>query len=342
MIVLGNLLLLTYAAGYVRNENLMWDRFKSAHNKTYPTAQEEDLRKSIFFDTLHTITSHNVKYKLKMTSFRIGLNQVADKTFKEFLEMNPLNETMKQIMEAELEKLEFNPYENFNFSFPAGEADELPKSFDWREFGAVSRVKDQQECSACYAMAAIGALESQIFIRTRKLLDLSEQEVVDCARNYSNFQCHTGVSFRVFDFIKDRGALSSTVDYPYEGRPGECRAEARRMKIELKGFGSVDDYSSSSDETIMHALMMKGPLVVGLGVAHETFMRYVSGIYSEPACPPRPNHAGLLVGFGSENGEDFWIIKNSWGETWGELGFMRLSRNLTCQFSSTAIYPILM
>lgn len=335
--IFGAALFLNYAAGYLHNDNDIWEVFKTSYNKTYSSAIEEEVRRNIFWDSMHTITAHNIKYKLKMTNFRIGLNQHADKTFQQFLDMNPVNETIKKKMDEEFEKLNYDPLETFELSLLD---DELPKAFDWRDSGAVNPVKNQFDCSACYAMAAVGALESQIFIKTGQLVQLSEQEIVDCARDYSNFQCSTGVPFRVFDYIKDHGGLSLSADYPFEGVSGECRVKDKRMKIKVEGTGSINS-EESSDKILMQALIKKGPLIIGLGVVQESFMRYANGIYSESNCPTTMNHACLLIGFGSENGEDYWILKNSWGESWGESGYMRLSRNMSCEISSSTMYPIL-
>lgn len=216
----------------------------------------------------------------------------------------------------------------------------VPASFDWRARGAVTRVKDQKLCGSCYAMSTVGSIESHNFIQNGELIELSEQEIVDCADDYGTFHCAGGVSFRVFDYVKERG-LSSAADYPYESKEGECRPSAIKDIVDVKGFGYIK--SSKNDETLMRAVSEIGPMAISMDIDHESFMRYSSGIYFDKNCTDEINHGALLVGYGNDNGVDYWIIKNSFGLTWGENGYVRVARNLgsNCGITSVALYPIL-
>lgn len=270
----------------------------------------------------------------------MGINQFADWTFTEFSKMFTPNETItakvkdkaKDLLEA------FQPKVIYRFGL---KNKLIPSSFDWRNRGAVTKVKDQKTCGSCYAMATVAAIESQLFIRTGKLIELSEQEIVDCAGDaYNSFQCAGGVAFKVFDYVKDKGGLSSMEDYPYDNDAKECRLPEKKVDIRVKGYGYV---SSGDDSILMRAVSEVGPIVVSLDIDNESFMRYSSGIYVGINCTKLVNHGALLVGFGTENGIDYWIVKNSFGETWGESGFFRIARGeeKDCSIDVIPIYPIL-
>lgn len=270
----------------------------------------------------------------------MGINQFADKTFEEFSNMYTLNETMKQRAGVESKGIKFKPKRIIGLE-DDDKFTKIPPSFDWRDRGAVTRVKNQKSCGACFAMSTIGALESQFFIKTGKLVELSEQEIVDCPVKYHSWGCAGGIAFRVFDYVTDKGGISSSADYPFEGKVGECRESSNKVKINMKGYGLV--IAGNDGKKLLEAVATVGPIVVSMDIDHESFMRYSSGIYFEEDCTEKVNHGALLVGYGSEDGTDYWIIKNSFGETWGEAGYMRIARNRgnDCDVSASPLFPIL-
>lgn len=250
------------------------------------------------------------------------------------------NETMIMRANEKADNLTFNP--STIYRFPQNKNKMIPLTFDWRDRGALTKVKNQKSCGACYAMATVGAIESHLFIKTGKLTELSEQEIVDCADDsYNSFQCAGGIAFKVFEYVKDKGGLSSMKEYPYDGEAGECRAAGKRVDINVKGYGYV--HSNRDENVLMSAVAEIGPIVVSIDIDHESFMRYSTGIYLEDKCTGDVNHGALLVGYGTENGIDFWIVKNSFGETWGESGYFRIARSLgkDCGITSSPVYPIL-
>lgn len=330
------MLLVSYAVQWMQNGSGLWENFQKTYNKTYDNEADEESRRKIFWKGIDTVMIHNLKYKLGLSSFTLGVNQFSDQTLEEFLGVgNESNNT--QEFDDEIEGLNYNPVERFTIY---NDFDEIPNSFDWRDQNAISPVKDQKRCGSCYAMAVISSIESKVSIRTGNLTELSVQEVIDCARNYTTFGCSGGVLFRTYDYVKDKGGLNSEADYPSEGKKGECRATSSKVKIDLKGFGVVMPYSNSRN--LMKALVENGPLAVAIDVDTESFMRYSGGIYNE-ACRMEINHAALLIGYGSEDGTNFFIIKNSWSHTWGDKGFMRIARrdDDSCLFASGGLYPIL-
>lgn len=242
-------------------------------------------------------------------------------TFDEYSALYTANETVKAMTKKQVKGLKFQPTVVFG---DGDDNEEPPGSFDWRERGAVTNVKNQERCGSCYAMATVGSIESHFFIKTGKLVDLSEQEIVDCSGGFNTFGCTGGISFRVFDYVKAKGGMRTTKEYPYRGNVGECLENGDIIEIPIKSYGVVQ----GDDDVLAKAVAKFGPLSVALDINHESFMRYSSGIYLEDECTDQVNHGALLVGYGrSENDQDFWIIKNSFGTKWGEDGYLRIARN---------------
>lgn len=251
-------------------------------------------------------------------------------TFKEFLKLNTVDENIVKIPHD----IPFEPV-----AFEADKNATFPASFDWRSKISLSPVRDQLHCGSCYAFSALATIEAQMMIKFGRNYELSVQEIVDCAGEFNTFGCEGGVKFRVFDYVAKTG-VALEKDYEYEASPGACRAEKfKKIQIPLKGYGEVESFD---EEELKKALVTVGPISVSLDINHETFMRYSQGIFFEPNCTSDTNHAAVLVGYGSENSEDFWIIKNSFGVTWGESGYMRLARNRNdhCGVTSESFYPV--
>lgn len=274
---------------------------------------------------------HNKLFDDGIVTFKMGLNQFGDLTLEEFLKMNKLDEEIVDIPE----EVPFNAV-----MFEVAENVEAPLSFDWRDHGVVSGVKNQQTCGCCYAIASVDSIESQIMMKTGKLLNLSVQEIIDCAGDYETFGCYGGIKHRVYDYIIDKKGLSLSADYPFEGVQSECKhSKFNQTPVHLKTYFYLP---SNDEELLKHAVYKSGPISVSIDIDHESFMRYSSGVFNEPNCTTAPNHALLLVGYGRENGKDFWILKNSFGEKWGELGYMRIARNENlCGIASDSLYPLI-
>lgn len=211
----------------------------------------------------------------------------------------------------------------------------LSSSLDWRLFGAVSRVKNQKLCGSCFIFAVIASIECHLFLNTEKLLDLSVQEVVDCGGKFQG-GCDGGTASLVFDYVNTKGGLALYSDYPYEAVRNTCRSENyQRQNISKVTFLKNPNY----DEVLLqNALHMYGPIVIFLDIAHESFMRYSRGIYFNTDCTHITNHVALLVGYDSDNGLDYWIVKNSFGESWGEGGYIRIARNQNNQCGIGTVY----
>ncbi|CAD5232417.1 unnamed protein product [Bursaphelenchus xylophilus] len=206
--------------------------------------------------------------------------------------------------------------------------DAVPDAFDWRDHNGVTPPKNQLNCGCCYAFAAIGAIESQFKIRTNKTYDLSEQQAVSCTYQSSKYSnnggCDGGQSFAVFQYAIDNG-LGTETDFPYTSGDSQTIPACKSVTAAVK----VTSHASlpAKDEVNMAKVVYEtGPIVTYLNA--DQMQHYQGGILdaAEPSGGWEINHAVLTVGYGAENGTPYWIIKNSWGPTWGESGFVRVRR----------------
>ncbi|CAI5464939.1 unnamed protein product [Closterium sp. Yama58-4] len=212
---------------------------------------------------------------------------------------------------------------------------DLPEQFDWREKGAVTGVKNQGMCGSCYAFSAVGALEGAHYLATGELISLSEQQIVDCDHNCDPKEkeacdsgCGGGLMNNVFRYIQKAGGLQTEQEYGYTGREGLCQFDAGRVAARVESFVEVPQ----KDDQMQAHLVKYGPLAVALNA--NWMQSYVKGVSCPLLCNRHAlNHGVLMVGYGSHGFsparlryKDYWVIKNSWGEAWGEQGYYKLCR----------------
>ncbi|GJP46868.1 hypothetical protein CLOM_g6120 [Closterium sp. NIES-68] len=212
---------------------------------------------------------------------------------------------------------------------------DLPSEFDWREKGAVTGVKNQGMCGSCYAFSAVGALEGAHYLATGELLNLSEQQIVDCDHNCDPKEkeacdsgCGGGLMNNVFRYIQKAGGLQTEQEYGYTGREGRCQFDSGRVAARVESFVEVPQ----KDDQMQAHLVKYGPLAVALNA--NWMQSYVKGVSCPLLCNRHAlNHGVLMVGYGSHGFsparlryKDYWVIKNSWGSSWGEQGYYKLCR----------------
>ena len=314
--------------------NQEWTTFKMEHNKVYKNDIEERFRMKIFMDNKHKIAKHNGNYEMKKVSYKLKMNKYGDMLHHEFV--NTLNGFNKSInTQLRSERLPIAA----SFIEPANVV--LPKTVDWREHGAVTPVKDQGHCGSCWSFSATGALEGQHFRRTGILIALSEQNLIDCSGKYGNNGCNGGLMDQAFQYIKDNKGLDTEVTYPYEAENDKCRYNAANSGARDVGYV---DIPQGNEKKLKAAVATIGPVSVAIDASHQSFQFYSEGVYYEPECSSENlDHGVLAVGYGTdENGQDYWLVKNSWGETWGDNGYIKMARNKLnhCGIASTASYPL--
>jgi len=219
----------------------------------------------------------------------------------------------------------------------------FPDNFDWRIVGAVSHVKDQGNCGSCWTFSTTGALESHwAIVKGIAPPDLSEQQLVDCAGDYNNFGCNGGLPSQAFQYIQDAGGLDSEIIYPYTGVDGECEFLKTQIVASVP-YGSAN-ITSGDENALQESLFGFGPISIAFEVTDD-FMDYDSGVYTGSTCHQdtgHVNHAVLAIGFGHDGKSnlDYWLVKNSWGTSWGEEGYFRIKRGSNeCGLAVCASYP---
>lgn len=219
--------------------------------------------------------------------------------------------------------------------------DPLPDSIDWVAKGKVSKVKDQGSCGSCWTFSTTGSIESAMKIKSNTDVLLSEQQIIDCSVSYGNNGCSGGLVEYAYHYLESH-ELETEAQYPYKASNNKCTAKAQAGDVELTSFSEVARFDP---EQLAQALQL-GPVSVGVDASGTAFKWYKNGIITK-WCGTSIDHAVLLVGYGTDNGIDYWTIKNSWGPTWGENGYFRILRDMNkkddgmCGVQSTPCYPIL-
>jgi len=278
-------------------------KFIKQHDKEYATIEEFHAKFEIFKNNI--IITNN----LNQIFDEENMSPFMDQTVEEFKAR--LNLDVSKMAEI---KSTMEPYGPTNVT-------DVPENWDWRDHGAVSHVKNQGYCGSCWAFSAVANIEGQFAIKNERIETFSEQQLVDC--DPVDHGCNGGLMDHAFSYLRKIGGLESDETYPYTGISNNCNFDLSKVDVKVTGFQDI----SQNEEEIKKVLYENGPLSIAVNAT--PFHWYSGGIYRPTIrnCNPRDlNHGVTLVGYGVEDGVNFWTIKNSWGTRWGESGYIRLER----------------
>ncbi|XP_039145600.1 cysteine protease XCP1-like [Dioscorea cayenensis subsp. rotundata] len=321
--------ILGYSEDDLKTEDRSIDLFESwlaKHGKSYASFEEKWRRFEVFLDNLKHINERNKQ----ISSYFLGLNEFADMTHEEFkAKYLGLNRPQLPARTRDGNPLNFK-YEN---------AANLPKSMDWRKKGAVTAVKNQGACGSCWAFSTVAAVEGINQIVTGNLTSLSEQELIDCDTEF-NSGCNGGLMDYAFSYIASKGGLHTEDDYPYIMEEGTC--DEKRGELEVVTIEGYEDVPQNNEQSLIKALAHQ-PVSVAIEASGRDFQFYSGGVY-DGHCGSELDHGVAAVGYGTSKGQDYIIVKNSWGPKWGEKGYIRMKRNTgkpegLCGINKMASYP---
>jgi len=297
----------------------MFTSFMKQYSKAY-SHDEFSGRYNQFKANIETIRLHNTGAN---ASWTMGLNEFADLSFEEF--------KGKYFGYDHVER-EYNRSKNYH---KVG-SNAAPTSIDWRTSNAVTPIKDQGQCGSCWAFSATGSMEGAWVLQGgHTLVSLSEQQLNDCSDAYGNAGCNGGLMDYAFEYVIANGGICAESAYPYKGVDATCVKTCENV-VTISGY---KDIPSGDETSLLNAVGSVGPVSVAIEADQIGFQFYSSGVFSS-SCGTNLDHGVLAVGYGTTGTQNYWIVKNSWGTSWGETGYIRMIRDKNqCGISLAASYP---
>ncbi|KAK9011888.1 hypothetical protein V6N11_039963 [Hibiscus sabdariffa] len=297
--------------------------------RVYNDDNERQKRFNIFKHNVARIDSFN---DANGHPYKLAVNQFADLTSHEFSASR--NGFKGHLCSSNNNKATAFKYHNLTLSA-------LPSSVDWRMKGAVTPIKDQGQCGCCWAFSAVAAMEGVTKLTTGKLISLSEQELVDCDTKGDDHGCQGGFMDDAFQFILKNKGLTTESNYPYMGVDGTCNTnEEANHAATINGF---EDVPPNSEDALQKAVANQ-PVSVAIDAGGFEFQFYSNGVFTG-SCGTQLDHGVTVVGYGEDgDGTKYWLVKNSWGNSWGEEGYVRMQRDVDakeglCGIAMQASYP---
>jgi KDEL-tailed cysteine endopeptidase len=297
----------------LRGYTSIWDeftKFQKKYDKYYNSVEELEHRLDVFRSNLHFINQHNA---VPFQNFTLGINQFADLTEDEFRERfsRPL----------ELGSYGCKSYSTHNAV--------VPSSVDWRQQGKVTSVKDQGQCGSCWSFSSTTTAESAWAIAGGQLIDLSEQQLVDCATgiSYGSHGCSGGQMSGAFKYLIQNGQCALNA-YPYVS--GTTQVGGTCQKCDPVTRFSTCYEITANDQVALTSAIVQQPVSIAIEADTKYFQLYSSGILTDAAkCGQNLDHGVAIVGYGDDNGQKYYTVKNSWGTSWGENGYVRIARSVS-------------
>lgn len=276
--------------------------FMVKHNKYYDTPQEFTYRLFVFYENYQRIKKVNSENK----NFRYAINEFADLTPEEFKTKHTgfifsnRKKNYAQILDESVS--------------------DLPEAVDWRKKGYVNPVKNQHQCGSCWSFSAVASMEAAWRNKTGTLLSLSEQQLVDCS--ILNAGCQGGLMDLAFNYSLAQGMMTES-EYPYVSKQAKCKYQKSKVQAH---FSSYVDVVGNNSLALQQAVA-KSVVSVAIDASSLFLQFYTGGVIDTIYCGEKLDHGVAVVGYGTSNqGKDYWIVRNSWGKSWGIHGYMWIAR----------------
>ena len=282
-------------------------KFQDKFIKKYESLEEFVTRFQVFRGNLKNILLHNLD---STQNFTMAVNSFTDLSPEEF----------KQRFTGGFSSLKKTS--SCKTYAPSGSS--VPSALDWREKGAVTSVKNQGQCGSCWSFSASGAMEGAWEIKTGKLVSLSEQQLVDCSKKYGNMACKGGLMDSAFEYAIDTGMCADEA-YPYTSGVTK-EASTCHSCTPTATFSNCADVPPNNQVTLKAAVAV-GPVSIAIVADTSVFQSYSSGVITSSKCGTNLDHGVLIVGYGEESGIKYWLVKNSWGTSWGDEGYVKIERS---------------
>jgi len=319
LLVKNFFIIVTFGASMISSANLLnrrdeWSEFMAflkKFEKKYESLEALEARFDIFRQNLKEILEHN---SIIGKNFTMGVNQFTDLSPEEF-KADYANGLGLGVFGVD--KTACKTYA------PTGKV--VPDSWDWREHGAVTPVKNQGQCGSCWSFSASGAMEGAWAIKTTDIISISEQQLVDCSKKYGNLGCKGGFMDNAFQYAIDNG-MCSEESYPYNSGVTKTGGSCVECKP-VVAIKACSDVPPNNQVALKEAVALIGPISIALDAETKLFQSYKSGVITSESCGTNLDHGVLIVGYGEEDSIKYWLVKNSWGASWGDAGYIKIARS---------------